>query len=100
MPCLVVELRHAVHVRVDVGQHTLFARRMAIGVRQVQRLGMRVEFEKGVERALALRIAAWTYCEIAPKLGRRTMATKLSQPVKNSTAKRKAKGSRKVMAGC
>jgi RNA polymerase primary sigma factor len=35
---------------------------------------------------------------IAPKLGRTTMAKKLSQPVKKSSAKAKAKGARKVMA--
>lgn len=61
---------------------------------------MRVELEKHAARALALRITAWTYCEIAPKLGRTTMAKKLSQ-VKKSSAKAKAKGDTKVMAsGC
>src|ERR1700694_1586750 len=38
---------------------------------------------------------------IAPRLGRATMAEKLSQPVKTSPAKAKARGARKVMAaGC
>ena len=62
---------------------------------------MRVELEKGAARASALRITAWTYSRDCAQTRLTTMAKKLSQPVKKSSAKAKAKGARKVMAsGC
>jgi len=61
-------VEHPAAVRADADQHTLIARHAAIGVRRVEPLKMRVELEKGAARASALRIMAWTYCEIALRL--------------------------------
>ena len=61
---------------------------------------MRVGLEKGIEPALAVRNGGVDTLRDCAQTRWTTMAKTLSQPVKRSSAKRKATGGRKVMAGC